>query len=378
MKVGAALLVSLVLSACASAPTATRDPVADIQRLLDDGLAAIGKADSAAFDRTLDPDAPAAFWRMQRQRFADGTTYGAKVEYKVVKVEPYLAPYSRVWIEVTDSTPFRIERVSYKRSYVRSADGHWLLTEPPVALLGGEKVRSADGIDVRYWGIDEDVIGAAVPELAASRRDAIAAVPPFNPSSTWTITLYPTAETAGPGWAWPMPAAEGNELSFSSIGIGFTSSLDRWGKESRFLAHWGALTWAREQVVPGTWARLFKNDWWLWVGWPEALASTQVGVTEFYKPACAGVGVRSLQQLRDGPPGPGTPGWTAEVHESYVLLARSMIEYLLATYGPAKYWDLLREFIRDVNTGANFSKVLGTSPERFYTDSLSWAKKKYC
>lgn len=378
MKVGVALLVSLILSACSSGPIPRTDPITDIQRLFDVGLAAIGTGDGLSFERTIDPNAPAAFWRMQRQRFSDWSTYGAKVAFKVLKVEPYTGSYSRVWTEVTDWTPLESEPISYKRSYVRRDEGGWLLTEPPVALLGGEKLRSVEGIDIRYWGIDEDVIGAAESELATSRRVALTAVPPFSRSSTWTVTLYPTAETAGPNWSCCAPViATGNALSIYPITVGFTSSLDRWGSQPRFYARTGALIWAREQAMPGISGRL-ANDWWLDGGWAGAVAHTQLGSSGFYKPACAGVGLPSLQQLRNGPPHAGTPGWTADAQDPYYSLARTMNEYLLATYGSEKYWDLISAFAQDVNSGANFTNVVGTTPERLYADSLSWAKKKYC
>ena len=84
----------------------------------------------------------------------------------------------------------------------------------------------------------------------------------------------------------------------------------------------------------------------------------------------------TYRQLEDGVL--QTPETPPELPGQYYSFANTMIEYVYKTYGPNAYWDLMTAYKAGVDAKVNLPKVLGVTPEAFYSAWLAWAKQNYC
>jgi hypothetical protein len=337
----------------------------EIATVLQRRQAALAGKDLHGFQATVDLTR-LAFRRCQQETFDTAARQGYPTNsINVVKVEPYLDDYVRAYIDDGSSG---IERVYFRRN----ADD-WILTEPKVDELGGERSKIVDGIRVEYWGIDEDIV-EFVGQEAAATRDFLT---PFANSAIrdpYFVKLIPTRETAGIVACQFIAFANTRAEHAPFIGIWrlwLAPSLDRVSDYERAVLHHEGLHYLQDQFIHSITVRL---DWWLIEGWPDYVAKTRsrgaiVGAV------CPGT-VPTLKRIIDGvPTDPDTP---PELTGQYYALANSMIEYVYATYGAQSYWDLVALYKDNVDYRLTYPKVFKVEAEGFYQGWLAFAKKKYC
>jgi hypothetical protein len=375
------LLVALVLVSCtltappdtngASAPpvpvtVSSRTP-GEIADLLARYNAAVRAKDLAAFQRTID-GTRLAFRRCEAQFFdiAARLGYQGLLPGRVAAVEPYHGTYVRAWVGD--------EGLGYERLYFRLNDARaWVLTEPTLDDLGGERTRTFDGLAVEYWGADEDVIDVYVAS-ALRARDAAAAIAPRPTKTPWSLRILPTRETIG------VTAACGTGADSSGFtyairvfpgAIFVDRSRDRVVPATDALFMHEALHQVQYSFIPKITVRL---DWWLVEGWPDYTAQSR-SQREIRSNICAPT-VPTFKQLVDGPRiEADTP---PEVRFQYYSYANTMVGYLYETFGENAYWDLVSLYPDNVEPKNNYPKALGVTPEAFYSGWLAWAKRKYC
>jgi hypothetical protein len=121
---------------------------------------AIGKKDLTGFQATIDLTR-AAFRRCQTEIFDIAARQGfTQSEVKIAKVEPYLDAYVRAYVGDDAS--------GYQRMYFRREGAKWIRSEPVDAELGGDQTKTVNGLQLSYYGIDNDVIDT----YAAAGNDA--------------------------------------------------------------------------------------------------------------------------------------------------------------------------------------------------------------
>lgn len=377
------VLFGLVLAACgpgpttappASAPAAvaegkiqiTDKTQGELQAALQAQRDALVKRDLKAYQQTWDNERP-AFRRCKTENFEvagrQGASSGAP---RIVKVEPYLDTYVRAYVDEGSSGVSRI--------YFRRADGRWVQTEPKKDELGGEKKKTVDGLDVDYWGSDEDVVdifarGTIVARTEVLKNQLAEGKRPF------AIRFYATREVAG-------------LVGCNVVGFHLTNVPDdpyirffRWWFDSAlkelspttisFIQHEG-LHWAQDQFIPGITARL---DWWLTEGWPDYIGQSRS--IPYIKQTVCGGQIPTFKQLVDGPRD-DLPEFPPEESVRYYAFANTMVEYLYAQFGPGAYKDLLVAYKDRVEPHVVYPKVLKLTPEDFYANWQAFAKRKYC
>jgi len=327
--------------------------------------AALAGKDLQGFQATVDLTRP-AFRRCQQETFDAAARQGfATASINVVKIESYRDSYVRAYIDMGSSG---VERMYFRRDGER-----WVLTEPKVDELGGERSRVVDGIRVDYWGIDEDVVGPVGHEAAAT-RDFLTPYAYSAVRDPYFVKVIPTRETAGIVGCQFIAFANSRDEHAPFIGmwrLWLAASLDRVSDyEQAVLRHEG-LHYLQDQFSHSIGIRL---DWWLLEGWPDYVARSRSRAA-IVGAVCASA-VPTLKRIIDGvPTEPDTP---PEVTGDYYALANSMIEYVNATYGPQSYWDLLALYKENPDYRVNYPKVFKVEPEAFYQGWLASAKKKYC
>jgi hypothetical protein len=380
---GLALLLGLLMvTASCGTPSATIDnsvrvtdsTKAELTALLKTREDAIGRSDQKAFEGTYDMTRP-AFRRWQAEEFAAAATLGPRLLGKIVDVQSYLDRYVRAWVEESYERPGWPKGLDLIRLYFRREAGNWLLTEPRMDELGGERTQTVAGQTLTYYGLDEDIAELFLDEARAA-RDLAAKLSPIPLRPEFNARLVPTAEIAGPGNTFAAGShSDRSGLWLFPYAISLDPSRTRLASGTQSEYRLSSLDWMRDQVLPGIEARLAQASW-LWQGWAKHQA--WIGPRGIYQPACAGVPALTLKQLSDGPPEIGSPAATLEVFSQYYTYARTMGEYFDATFGLMAYWDLLKEFVPSVDAKANMLKVLHVTPDEFYANWLVWAKKKYC
>ena len=177
----AVALAALVLAACGpgtgpaastapgGSPAAEKVQITDktkdeLQAVIKTQREALVKRDLAAYQGTFDGQR-LAFRRCKAESFETAGRIGASSNVpRIVKVEPYLETYARAYLDMGANGVSRV--------YFRRDAGRWVQTEPKKDELGGEKKKTVAGIDVEYWGIDEDV-SDAFGRGAVAARDAV-------------------------------------------------------------------------------------------------------------------------------------------------------------------------------------------------------------
>jgi hypothetical protein len=381
MRKVALSLVLALLSACASAPSAGPSPtasasvspkveitgatVSELEAVLGARLAAMKAKDLSAFQATVDLTR-LAFRRCEQESFDTAARQGtATSATKILKVEPYGDGYIRAYIDDGSS--------GIQRSYFRREADRWILTEPRVAELGGERSQAIDGVRVEYWGIDEDIVSFVGREAAATRTFLMpyANGPIRDP---YFVKLIPTHETAGIVGCQFVAFANNRDEHAPFIGVWrlwLAPSLDRVSDYETAVFHHEGLHYLQDQFIHGINVRL---DWWLIEGWPDYVARTR-GRSAIAGAVCASA-VPSLKRIIDGvPTEPDTP---PELTGVYYSLANSMIEFVYAAYGPQSYWDLVALYKDNPDYRLNYPKIFKIEPDAFYQAWLAFAKRKYC
>ena len=376
-----AALTLAVLGSCVAPPTAnpssgsarpsptkveiTSSTPAELESVMAARIRAMGSKDLTAFQATVDLTRP-AFRRCQQEAFDTAARQGFAADAtKVVKVEAYGDGYVRAYVQ--DGS------IGIERRYFRRDGDHWILTEPKVDELGGERSRVVDGVRVDYWAIDEEVVGFVGHEAAAT-KDFLTPYANSTIRDPYFVKLIPTHETAGIVGCQFIAFANSRDEHAPFIGmwrLWLTPSLDRVSDyEQAVLRHEG-LHYLQDQFIHNITVRL---DWWLIEGWPDYVAKSR-SRGAIVDAVCAST-VPTLKRIIDGvPTEPDTP---PELTSQYYALANSMVEYVYATYGSQTYWDLVALYKDNTDYRVNYPKVFKAEPDAFYQAWLVFAKKKYC
>ena len=330
---------------------------------------ALGKKDLTGFQATIDMTR-AAFRRCQTETFDVASRQGfSPIDAKIAKVEPYLDTYARAYLG-TDAG-------GYSRVYFRREAGKWIRTEPLEAELGGDKSKTVHGIQLTYYGIDDDVID----KYAAAGRDARDVVLKLAEGHTTTgqpfgLRIFPTRGAAGAsvgcsvgGFHLTNTPNDPFIRILSNVLI-FKVDLTVTDYTVGVIQHEG-LHWLQDQFSPSITARL---PWWLVEGWPDYIGQNR-GAADKRRVIC-NTSTPTYKQLEDGVL--QTPETPPELVGQYYAFANSMVEYVYKTYGDNAYWDLMTAYKAGVDAKINLPKVLAVTPEAFYSAWLAWAKKTYC
>jgi hypothetical protein len=349
----------------------------------------VGGIDAAAFRLTVD-DARPALRRTQQDLFDMMRARSGSTMTKVLKLETYGA-YTRAYVD--DSPELMLLGAagppSYKRVYFRQEAGTWLLTEPKADELGAEKRQRIGDIDIEYWAIDDDIVEAVARAVAAERAEVAKMVPSMSASPV-SLRLYPTSDSIGlaivSGAAAAHPINLSRDQTLRVYDLWWTASPNELAPFSRFVLRDQLLGMAREQLAPLAYVRM---DWWLRHGLGHAAGGPDMG------DAMRGVCAEPLtwKQMFDGPQkddgmGGGAMGMGADTfvptYEAFMsptaprafAEARSMIEYLRAAKGDHAYWDLIVAYGDGASSSDAYAKAINLSPERFYSEWLTWARAR--
>jgi len=377
----AALVLALVLAACsAPAPAAVSsgpEPVTVTDRTASELVAvvsawqtALGKKDLSGFQATIDLTRP-AFRRCQAETFDIAARNGfAPSEVKIVKVEPYLDRYARAYVGD--------DRNGYARMYFRTEGGKWIRSEPLDAELGGDRTKTVDGLQLSYYGIDDDV----VDRYAASGNAARAFLQTQAAGHTATgqgfgLRIFPTRGAAGPqvgcgvGGFHLTNVPTDPFIRLFSNALSFTPDLKAVTEATASIIRHEGLHWLQDQFIPGITARM---PFWLVEGWPDYVGQSRSAATKT-QVLCA-TPTPTYKQLEDGVL--QTPETPPELPGQYYSFANTMVEYVYKIGGPNAYWDLMTAYKAGVDAKVNLPNVLAVTPDAFYSGWLSWAKQTYC
>jgi len=373
----AVLSLTILIGGCNAAPPAQSSPTpatvvinentkSEITALLQKRQVALAKKDLQGFQATIDMTRP-ALRRCQQESFDVAARQGATAAAPTVgEVEVYAGTYVRAYVDDQGS--------GYVRLYFKNSGSGWVLTEPKESELGGERTKTVSGVDLSYWGIDDDIIDS-FGRAGADTRDFLLKLATKPTTRPFALRLFPTREsvglTASCGTAGSSMLAPSGDpfLRFYKywIGADFVGPSEY---QRAVLKHEG-LHWLQEQTIPGILARL---DWWLIEGWPDYIGETR-GTIEKVSAICRNQ-IPTFKQMVDGPY--ADPNVTPERIVQFYAYANTMIEYLYATFRKDVYWDLMVAYKDSVDPQVNYPRVLSVTPAQFYEGWLAFAKKTYC
>lgn len=374
----AVIALAILLGACGPGTAVTPTPAgggtvvitdstaSEIEALLRKRSESLRSKDLAGFQATFD-GTRAALRRCQGEAFEIAARQGTVGATTVGKVEPYLDQYVRAYVGSDGS--------GYQRLYFRREGGRWILTEPKEDELGGDRAKTIGGIDLTYYGIDDDIVDVYA-KAGARARDFVLTVVRGKTGTPFGLRIFPTRGAAGPtvacqvaGFHLPNNPSDHFVRLFSNILTfmpGFTEMTD---SAVSIIRHEG-LHWAQDQFIPGITARL---DWWLTEGWPDYIGDSRSPAS---KQVICTTPTPTFKQLVDGLL--RTPETPPELPGQYYVFANTMIEYLYATFGSEAYWDLMTTYKDTVDPKVTYPKVLKVTPEQFYDGWKAWSKKKFC
>jgi hypothetical protein len=367
-----------VLGACGPTPTApgpggssptvapirvTESTKGEIVALFQRRMDALGKRDLAAYQKTFELT-KLALRRCLSDSFDVAGRQGVPAFPDIGKVEVY-GDYLRAYVS---------EGFGYRRLYFRKAEGGWIQTEPTDAELGGEKTKTVDGLQLSYWGIDEDVVDVMAKSAIEARTMVLANLLSAESREPFAIRFYPTRSVAGVVNCAVVGTHLVNTPSDPFVRIyryWFNSSGTELSHETiTFIQHEG-LHWAQDQYIPAVTVRL---PWFLAEGWPDYIGQSRS--LPAMKNVICNTRTPTFKELSDGLL--ITPETPQELPGQYYSFANTMVEYLYAQFGKDAYPRLLTVYKAGVNAEVNFPKVLGVTPTQFYDGWLAFAKKKYC
>lgn len=371
--------LTIVLASCGPGTAVTPDPGADgkvaitdrtageIEELLRTRNEALRSRDLARFQSTFDGTRP-ALRRCQGEAFDVSSRLGAGDAPKVARVEPYLAGYVRAYVG-SDSS-------GYERRYFRREGGRWILTEPKEDELGGDRAKTINGIDLTYYGIDDDVV-EVYAKAGAAARDFVLTVVRGRTGTPFGLRIFPTRGAAGAmvgcGVAGFHLGSSPNDhyIRLLSNGLTFTADASAMTEGTVALIRHEGLHWAQNQFITGITARL---DWWLTEGWPDYVSGSRAQSTK--RQVICTTPTPTFKQLVDG--ALVTPETPPELRGQYYAFANTMVEYLEATFGKDAYFDLMTAYQASVDPRITYPKVLKVTPEQFYEGWKVWSKRTFC
>ena len=375
-------LALVTLSACSAAAPPAASPsgaekvtvsdktAAELLAVYNASQTALTKKDLTGFQATIDLTR-AAFRRCQTEVFDIASRQGfSPIDAKIAKVEPYLDTYARAYLG-TDAN-------GYSRVYFRREAGKWIRTEPLDAELGGDKTKTIDGLQLTYYGIDDDVIDRYATSGNEVRTFLLKQAEGHTTTGqAFGLRIFPTRGAAGPNVSCstagfhltnvpndPFIRLFSNALSFKPDISGVTETT------ASIIRHEG-LHWLQDQFSVSITARM---PFWMVEGWPDYIGQSRSAATK--KNVLCNTPPPMYKQLEDGVL--QTPETPPELPGQYYSFANTMIEYVYKTYGPNAYWDLMTAYKAGVDAKINLPKVLGVTPEAFYAAWLGWAKQTYC
>ena len=382
-----ALVAALAFALSCTMPIGgSADPRSAIEAMLQVRAEAVARNDPAAFRATVDTTR-AAFRRTQQELFDMARARGIPLGMtRVAKIETYRG-YTRAYVEDVPEAMLlgSTAAASYRRMYFRREGDRWLATEPTGDDLGGEKKRVIGEVEVEYWGVDEDVIDIIARDVGTLREEMARTVH-WAPRATFSIRIYPTAETVGlshlPGAA-AAHLLDPRDRAMRIYQLWWTGSPGGLAPFSRFTVSDQILGMTRDQAEPRAYLRL---DWWLRHGPGHILVGPDPGAAA--KAICPEP--LTWKQMFDAPPtddamgGEGMGGSLVPTYWSLVSLttpraflqARSMADHLRAMYGERAYWDLWLAYGGTPAAAEAYAKALKVTPERFYSDWLTWARAR--
>ena len=375
-----ALLIALALAAaCGPATPVTPAPVADakvaitdktageIETLLQKRTESMRSKDLAGFQSTFD-GSRSALRRCQGEAFEIASRQGTGAAPMVAKVEPYLDQYVRAYVGS--------ETGGYQRLYFRRDSGRWILTEPRDEELGGDRAKTINGIELTYFGIDDDIV-EVYAKAGARARDVVLTTLRGKTGTPFGLRIFPTRGAAGPtvscavaGFHLPNTPKDQFIRLFSN-GLTFKTGFAEMTESTVALIQHEGLHWAQDQFIPGISARL---DWWLAEGWPDYVGESRATATK--KQVICTTPTPTFKQLVDGLL--VTPETLPELRSQYYSFANSMVEYLYATFGSDAYFELMTAYKDDVDPKVTYPKVLKVTPEQFYDGWKAWSKQRFC
>jgi len=372
---------ALVLAACAtaSAPapsgpekvTVTATTASELVSVMTAWQTALGKRDLAGFQATIDLSRP-AFRRCQAETFDIASRQGfTPSEVKIPKVEPYLDVYVRAY--VGDDVN------GYSRVYFRREAGKWIRSEPLDTELGGDRTKTVDGLQLSYYGMDDDVID----EYAAAGNDVRAFLLQQAAGHTATgqafgLRIFPTRGAAGPNVAcgvagFHLPNTPNDPfIRLFSNALSFKAGLSSVTETTASIIRHEGLHWLQDQFIPGITARM---PFWLVEGWPDFIGQSRNPAVK--KNVVCNTPTPTYKQLEDGVL--QTPETSPELPGQYYSFANTMVEYVYKIGGGANsYWDLMTAYKAGVDAKVNLPLVLHVTSEAFYAGWILWAKQTYC
>jgi hypothetical protein len=332
--------------------------------------AAIGRKDLTGFQATVDLTR-AAFRRCQTETFDVAARQGfTPIAMKVAKVEPYLDAYARAYVGDDVS--------GYSRMYFRREGGRWIRSEPLESELGGDQTKTVNGLQLSYYGIDNDVID----RYAAAGNDARKFLLEQAEGHTSTgqafgLRIFPTRGAAGPnvgcGVAGFHLTNVPNDpfIRLFSNALSFKPDLSAVTDATASIVRHEGLHWLQDQFIVGITARM---PFWLVEGWPDFIGRSRSAATKTR--VLCNTPTPTYKQLEDGVL--QTPETPPELPGQYYSFANTMVEYVYKIGGPNAYWDLMTAYKAGVDAKVNLPRVLHLAPEAFYSAWLIWAKQSYC
>jgi hypothetical protein len=285
-------------------------------------------------------------------------------DFEVGKIEKY-GDYLRAYVN---------EGMGFERLYFHKSESGWKQTEPKDDELGGARTKTVDGLQIAYWGIDEDVVDVMARATIAARTMVLQNLLSAGSRQPFAIRFYPTRSVAGIVNCSLVGSVRANDPTDPFIRF-YQYGFDRTGttltpETITFIQHEG-LHWAQDQYLPAIVVRL---PWFLAEGWPDYIGQSR-SPSEVRHVLCA-TPTPTFKQLSDGVL--STPETPPELFGQYYSFANSMVEYLYAQFGKDAYARLLTVYKDGVNAEVNFPKVLGVTPAQFYEGWSAFAKKRYC
>ena len=236
----------------------------EIEALFTRRMDALSKRDLAGYQKTFELTR-LALRRCLSDAFDVALRQGVPAAPDVSKVEQY-GEYVRAYVN---------EGFGYRRLYFRKADGGWIQTEPTDAELGGEKTKTVDGLQLAYWGIDEDVIDVMAKSSIQARTMVLQNLLSAESREPFGIRFYPTRSVAGVVHCAVVGSHLINTPSDPFVRI-YRYWFDPTGtalspQTITFIQHEG-LHWAQDQYIPAVTVRL---PWLLAEGWPDYVGQSR-------------------------------------------------------------------------------------------------------
>jgi hypothetical protein len=358
-----ALVVSvLLLGACTSAPPApsVSPIVGEVQRLFEVRRTAIATQDLAAYERTFD-QTRATFATCMREEFA----LGQSETPAPIKVDAYGGYY-----RVIAAWPGGAQRFFVRRD----ADG-LRLTEPQPNEVGEARSRTDGPIRVDYWAIDEEV-SEGIAIAAHHAYDVAVSEAVGAPKAIFSVQLYPVRSfmSGAPCWlAGVVSSSQTNPvISLPVYALPFDQAFRAPIVPTYDVIVHEALHWIQGQNAYGA---IASAPWWLSEGWPDRVA--RIDRSDTVRLALCTTGFPTREELSRHGLAALEDTTTSDAAKRYAA-ANIMVEYLFATYGRERYWDLYGGVTRSVDNDLLFRGVIGVDQATFYASWLAWAKTKYC